>query len=144
MVRRRRSSPARYLPAALTALLIAACGAADAEGPAAYDPRALPPSDELLAGIGGNADSGRRLLDAYGCGSCHSIPGVRGSHGRAGPPLDRWAYRLHIAGAVPNTPEALRDWIVDPQAIEPGSAMPDVGVTDAHARHMVAYLFGLR
>lgn len=91
----------------------------------------------------GRADRGKELLDSHGCGSCHGIPGIRNADGRAGAPLDRWAERHYIAGAVLNTPNNLVAWIMDPQAIEPGTAMPAVGATAEEAWHMAAYLFSL-
>jgi cytochrome c1 len=60
-----------------------------------------------------------------------------------GPPLDAWAEREFIAGSLPNEPDALIDWIVNPQAIEPGTAMPTLGVTPEEARDMAAYLYTL-
>ena len=111
------------------ALLLAGCGGGDAPAP-------------VLAGA--DAARGAALVDAYGCGSCHVVPGVRGARGVAGPPLDRWARRDFIAGALPNTPANLVLWIVEPGAVEPGTAMPDVGASEADARDMAAYLFTLR
>jgi hypothetical protein len=32
-------------------------------------------------------------------------------------------------------------WIVDPAGVSPGTLMPDLGVTEAHAREMAAFLF---
>jgi mono/diheme cytochrome c family protein len=86
---------------------------------------------------------GRRLLAAYGCGSCHVIPGVRKATGRAGPPLTRWAERHFIAGLLLNTPANLVPWIVDPPAIEPTTTMPALGVTEAEALDMARYLYQL-
>ena len=97
--------------------------------------------DRLIAR--GDAAEGRRLLDAYGCGSCHVIPGVRGAEGMTGPPLTRWAERHEIAGLLLNTPENLVGWIVDPQRFEPGTAMPTLGVTESEARDMAAHLYTL-
>jgi cytochrome c len=91
----------------------------------------------------GDAARGRLLLRQYGCGSCHRIPGVAAATGNVGPPLERWARRIYIAGVLPNTPDNLVRWIVDPQAVEPGTAMPDLQVSDAQARDMAAYLHGL-
>lgn len=91
----------------------------------------------------GDPERGRRLMADYGCGSCHVIPGVRGARGMTGPPLTRWAERHELAGALLNSPETLVDWIVDPQRIEPGTAMPTLGVTEAEAYHMAAHLFTL-
>lgn len=93
---------------------------------------------------GGDAERGRQLIAVYGCGGCHSVPGVAGAAGSVGPPLDGFGDRAYIAGALRNEPEALVRWIRSPQAIEPGTAMPDLGVGEAQARHMAAYLYTLR
>ena len=92
---------------------------------------------------GGDPAVGRELVHEYACGSCHIIPGIGGATSVAGAPLTDWAERQYIAGALWNTPENLISWITDPQAIEPGTAMPDMGVTEEEARHMAAYLFTL-
>jgi cytochrome c1 len=92
---------------------------------------------------GGDAARGREAIRAYGCGSCHVIPGVRGARGLVGPPLDHWADRSIIAGQVPNDPARLVRWITVPQAIEPGTAMPNMGVSDGAARDIAAYLYTL-
>ena len=93
---------------------------------------------------GGDPDSGKVALDRYGCTSCHTIPGIDDHRGTVGPPLDFWSRRTYIAGEVPNTPEYLIRWIQVPQAIEPGTAMPSLGVPEGTARHMAAYLYTLR
>jgi cytochrome c1 len=59
------------------------------------------------------------------------------------PPLAAWKHRRFIAGRVPNTPDELVRWIIHPQGIKPGTAMPDMGVTDQDARHIAAYLYTL-
>lgn len=33
----------------------------------------------------GDANSGHELISDYGCGSCHSIPGIAGANGNVGP-----------------------------------------------------------
>lgn len=97
--------------------------------------------DEAAAkAMSGDADNGRLLLRQYGCGGCHHIEGVAGAAGRVGPPLDRFARQAYIAGVLPNTREQLVRWIVDPQGVQPGSAMPDMGVSERQARDMTAYL----
>lgn len=88
-------------------------------------------------------EDGHRLLRAYGCSACHTIPGVGEARAYVGPPLDEWSRRRYIAGALPNTPDNLNQWIVDPQAIEPGTAMPTLGVSEDEARLMGAYLYSL-
>lgn len=93
---------------------------------------------------GGNADNGRNYMNAAGCGTCHTIPGVVNARGMVGPPLDHFARRSFIAGEVPNTAQNLVKWIVDPPSIEPNTAMPTLGVTPAEARDIAAYLYQLR
>jgi cytochrome c len=91
----------------------------------------------------GEVAAGRQAIADYGCGACHRVPGVRGASALVGPPLDSWSQRSFIAGVLPNTPLDLERWIRDPQGVQPGSAMPDLGVTEVDARDMVAYLFSL-
>jgi cytochrome c2 len=93
---------------------------------------------------GGDANRGKAAIAMYGCGSCHTIPGVRTATGMVGPPLIMWSRRTYIAGEVPNTPEFLVRWIETPQTIEPGTAMPNLGVTEGHARDIAAYLYTIR
>ncbi len=92
---------------------------------------------------GGRPEQGRELIHAYGCGTCHTIAGIRGAHGTVGPALDDYAERNLIAGILPNTPQALISWIVDPVALDPQTGMPAMGVTEAEAGHMAAYLYTL-
>ncbi len=87
---------------------------------------------------------GPAALRAYGCTSCHSIPGVRGANALVGPPLTAFAERRFIAGRVPNEPDHLVRFIVNPQSIKPGSAMPITGIGAEEARHVAAYLYTLR
>lgn len=93
---------------------------------------------------GGDAERGRVALDGFGCGTCHVIPGVRGARGMVGPPLSMFARRAYIAGQLVNQPDNLVRWIQDPQGVEPGTAMPNLGVTPAVARDIAAYLYTLR
>jgi cytochrome c len=93
---------------------------------------------------GGDPDRGKTQIAAYGCGSCHVIPGVSGARGLVGPPLTKFAHRTFIAGEVPNNSQFLVRWISVPQSIEPGTAMPNLGVSEAQARDIAAYLYTLR
>lgn len=72
------------------------------------------------------------------------IPGISGADGLVGPPVLLFGRRAVIAGQLPNTPENLVRWILDPPSIEPGTAMPDLGLTEAEARDVTAYLYTLR
>lgn len=93
---------------------------------------------------GGDARRGRDVIQGYGCGSCHTIPGIRNAEGLVAPPLFWWSRRTFIAGEVPNTPENLVQWIRSPQSIEPHTAMPTLGISEQQARDAAAYLYTLR
>ena len=90
---------------------------------------------------GGDPGSGKRLIERYGCGSCHRIPGVKGADGRVGPALDDFRDVRYIAGRIPNTPDNAIAWIVNPQQVEPGTIMPKLGVSGPQGRDIVAYLY---
>lgn len=92
---------------------------------------------------GGDVNRGKVAISTFGCGSCHTIPGVGDAKGTVGPPLMFWSKRTYIAGEVPNTPDFLVRWIEVPQAIEPGTAMPNLGVPEGAARDIAAYLYTL-
>jgi len=91
----------------------------------------------------GDAQRGRLLLQQYGCGTCHTIPGVARAQGTVGPPLDDVRRRVYLAGVLPNTPDTMARWIRQPDTLKPHVAMPDMGVPQDDARDMVAYLYEL-
>ncbi len=86
-------------------------------------------------------ERGKVVLRQYACHACHRIEGVVGPDAHVGPALVDWPTRRYIAGTLPNTRENLVRWIMDPAAVSPGTLMPDLGVTEAHAREMADYLF---
>ncbi|HEV8658582.1 MAG TPA: c-type cytochrome [Thermoanaerobaculia bacterium] len=92
----------------------------------------------------GNADRGKQLIEQYGCQSCHVVPGVKGPKGVVGPSLDKMAVRTFIGGKVQNTSQNMTQWLQNPQAFDPGNAMPNLGVTPVDARDITAYLFTLK
>jgi cytochrome c len=92
----------------------------------------------------GDPSRGHALIESYGCGSCHTIPGIHNANGLVGPPLMYFSRRTMIAGELPNTPENLARWIEHPRSVEPKTAMPDLGLNDDQADDMVAYLYTLR
>jgi len=131
-----RSSYAGIFPglAALALALLTGCGE-----PA--KPLAAPARGDALPGA--DAGRGRARIAKYGCVSCHAIPGVRGPGARVGPPLRHLASRAYLAGVLPNTPANLVRWLRDPPAIAPRTAMPDMGLSEADARDIAAYLLTL-
>jgi cytochrome c2 len=92
----------------------------------------------------GDPDAGRAVIRSVDCGSCHTIPGIRGAHGVVGPPLTSFARRTYIGGTAPNTPANLVRWLQNPQSIEPHTAMPNLGLDEQQARSVAAYLYTLR
>jgi cytochrome c1 len=118
------------LAAGLAALALGACGA-----------RPPPPA---WGDFGGDADRGQVTIARSSCGSCHEIPGVPNAHGLTGPPLVHFSRRTVVAGLLPNTPENLTRWVRDPQGVIPGNAMPNIGLSEAQARDVAAYLYTLR
>lgn len=102
------------------------------------------PAAPAKAVPGGNPDAGKQAVSTYGCGSCHTIPGVQGANGRSAPSLAGFANRQQIAGAVPNNPDNLVKWIQDPQSVKSNTAMPDLNVTEADAKNIAAYLYTLQ
>jgi cytochrome c len=101
-------------------------------------------ADEPMTAVPGNPAAGRAALERYQCGACHSIPGIAGANGLVGPPLSEYGQRVYIAGKFPKEPALLAKWIQDAPALAPQTAMPNVGVTEADARDIAAYLYQLR
>lgn len=81
-----------------------------------------------------------RALIAAQCAACHTVPGVGPARGQIGPPLAGIAKRVTLAGTLPNSPDNLRRFLLHPQAVQPGGAMPEMGLTAAEARRIAAYL----
>lgn len=103
--------------------------------------KASPPAAQAQ---GTNPQRGAALIQTYGCGVCHAVPGVRNAVGMVGPPFAELAQRGYVAGMLRNTPDNLVTWLRSPQSIVPGNAMPDMGVSEQDARDIAAYLYTLR
>jgi cytochrome c len=90
---------------------------------------------------GGNPANAAILATRYGCGGCHTIPGLPGAEGQVGPPLAGLRHRVFVAGVLPNTADNLINWIVEPRRYSPHSAMPQTGIEPDGARDIAAYLY---
>lgn len=101
-------------------------------------PPAAPPAPAATAG---DVEAGRLALQQYACTTCHRIPGMVGSAVYVGPPLHGMTQRKLLAGRLPNSPENLVRWIREPQAVSPATLMPNLQVSEQHARDMAAYLY---
>jgi cytochrome c len=106
-------------------------------GPSAIEKKAA----EMTGGV---PSRGKDVIRRYGCSSCHTIPGVEGARGQVGPSLEGIASRAYLAGKLPNTPENMIKWIREPQEVQPGTAMPELGVTEQDGKDIAAYLYTLQ
>ena len=106
------------------------------------------PSDDAMkkaaAMTGGDPSHGQQVIRSYGCGSCHVIPGVDGAAGKVGPSLQGIGARTYLAGKLPNEPANMIKWIRQPQEVSPGTAMPELGVTEQDGKDIAAYLYTLQ
>jgi mono/diheme cytochrome c family protein len=87
-----------------------------------------------------DAKRGEQAIQQYACVTCHAIPGVVGSQAPVGPSLKRIASRSYIAGVLPNTLENMTLWLIAPQDVKPGTAMPDLDMSARDAKDIAAYL----
>jgi cytochrome c len=90
---------------------------------------------------GGDATRAPGIMRRYGCGGCHTIPGIPGADGQTGPQLSGLIHHVYIGGVATNSPDHLIQWLVAPQTISPHSAMPATGISEAEARDVAAYLY---
>jgi cytochrome c1 len=111
-------------------MLMAACGEPE-----------IPREQQVSGAV---PDRGRELAAAYGCGVCHIVPGVPGARGTVGPSLEAFGERNLIGGVVPNQPDRLVRWLLNPPSIAPDTGMPSMGLTTAEARDVAAFLYTLR
>jgi cytochrome c oxidase subunit 2 len=91
-----------------------------------------------------SVETGRRVFESNACMNCHAVAGTP-ANGRFGPDLTHLMTRTTIAsGAAKNTPENLRLWVQNPNAIKPGSLMPAMQLNDADLDAVVRYMETLR
>jgi cytochrome c2 len=93
--------------------------------------------------VEGDPATGRILARSEGCMACHAVEGMPGAIGIVGPPLHGFRQRAFIAGRVPNRPDQLIAFLVNPPAVDPETAMPDMGLSPADARNIAAWLYSL-
>jgi cytochrome c oxidase subunit 2 len=98
---------------------------------------AIHPTDSLTL-------AGQSVFLNAPCSTCHAIAGTPAFASR-GPALTHVGTRRDLAaGALPNTTENMMGWIVNPQAIKPGTQMPAVPLTGNQLNALVAYLRSLK
>ncbi len=84
---------------------------------------------------------GRVLLQQYNCSSCHMITEIPSAKHDVGPSLVGITRQSFLVGKLEMNRQNLIRWLMHPQQIKPGSAMPDLDVSRAHAAAMVEYLY---
>jgi cytochrome c oxidase subunit 2 len=88
--------------------------------------------------------AGRQLFETSACINCHTVRGTI-ADGRFGPDLTHLMSRVTLgAGVVSNTPENLKLWVEDPDAIKPGCLMPAMNLDPKQLAELVSYLETLR
>jgi cytochrome c oxidase subunit 2 len=91
-----------------------------------------------------SSSTGAAIFQREACSGCHTIVGTS-AHGDVGPDLTHVASRSTLAAlTLTNTPANLREWIEHPQAVKPGSKMPDLHLSQADFAALTRYLETLR
>jgi cytochrome c oxidase subunit II len=87
---------------------------------------------------------GRELFQSVACISCHTVRGTP-ANGIFGPDLTHLMSRTTLAAGVAQiTPDNLRAWINNPDALKPGARMPAMKLSPAEQDQIAAYLLTLR
>ena len=90
------------------------------------------------------AQQGFDLFQQKGCNACHAIAGTP-AQADVGPDLTHFGSRQMLAaGLLTNTPSHLTRWLQHPQAVKPGSLMPNLGLNATETAALVAYLQSLK
>lgn len=108
-----------------------------AQQPALVAQMSQQPQDPLV-------QEGSELFISKGCVNCHAVQGVN-TYNRVGPDLSHIGSRTSIAaGMLENTPENMIRWLRYTDTVKPGVAMPNLGLTQAEAEALTAYLATLK
>lgn len=86
---------------------------------------------------------GETIFRTKGCLGCHAIKGVS-EIGTIGPELTHIASQETIADEIPYSKENLREWLVNPHEIKPGTQMPNMNLQPADLDAIVTYLDSLK
>jgi cytochrome c oxidase subunit 2 len=97
---------------------------------------ATPPTDAL-------ALEGAQVFEQR-CTACHTVAGTT-SNGKVGPDLTHIGSRQTLAaGLLANSPENVERWLQNPQAVKPGTLMPNLGLSASEVSSLSAYLQHLK
>lgn len=118
--------------AGVTGMVVMALALAACSGAAETQTRTVP---------SGDPDRGLQIMSEAGCGACHEVPGLDWPRGQVGPPLSGMGGRALIGSGLPNRPENLIPYLINAPAVDPGSAMPPMPITEEEARDVAAWLY---
>jgi cytochrome c oxidase subunit 2 len=89
-------------------------------------------------------ESARAAFLSLSCINCHAVSGTTAT-GTFGPDLSHLMSRATLgSGVISNSPENLRAWIRDPQAIKRGNLMPNMQLNSRELDEIVTYLSSLK
>lgn len=90
-------------------------------------------------------EAGSKLFVRLGCPVCHALGAGESSLHKIGPDLTHFASRSIIAGGVlTNTSNHVTRWLIDPQAVKPGTRMPHYPLTAKELYDLTNYLEALQ
>lgn len=111
-----------------------------AEPQAEYDAWEKAQLTNVPIATNGEAAQGWQLFKQMTCISCHAIGGTE-ANARVAPDLTHFASRRDLgAGVLRNTPENLRRWMRDPQAVKWGAKMPKFNLNETQLTQLVNFL----
>ena len=87
----------------------------------------------------GDPAAGEQIVTGGPCAACHTVEGTS-AQGSVGPELTDFADLPQIAGVVENNEDNLRAWLANPPAVKPGTAMPNLNLSQVDINNLVAYL----
>jgi cytochrome c oxidase subunit 2 len=115
-----------------------------AEPPAQYEAWAAAQRRPAPAPVTALQKAGLAVFMRSTCVMCHAIAGTDAG-ARLGPDLTHLASRRSLAsGTLPNTPQHLAAWILDPQRFKKGANMPATPLSASELEALVAYLETLK
>lgn len=87
---------------------------------------------------------GRELFLSQACVGCHLVRNTSAA-GKVGPELTKMGSKANIAGVLsPVNVDNLTRWIMDPQVVKPGTAMPDLNLDEPTSRAIAQWLATLK
>jgi cytochrome c oxidase subunit 2 len=114
----------------------------DADPPAQFRKWLANEAKPLAAGV--QQRPGFRAFTDGQCASCHTLRGTS-ARGRIGPDLTHLMSRKTLAAlTIPNTPNYLGAWVIDPQQFKPGNKMPGLQLKGAEFTQLINFLRSLK